>query len=210
MEHRSRGRRLNGDGVPDVVIAAPGAPGDPNTEPGIAYIVYGGETTPVDLGAPLGTRGFRVLGVKFGFGESPQKVDTAGDFNDDGFDDVILGSPRDPAAFANGRGGGGAAYVVYGGATPTDVEVDAIAGHGFRIDGPEAVARAGESVGGGGDFNGDGDQDVIVGAFGADPLAREDAGAGYLVFGFKQLPASRRDCSRNGWKRSVFATRERA
>ena len=60
-----------------------------------------------------------------------------------------------------------------------DVRFDAAG----RIDGAAAVDLAGLGVANAGDVNGDGIPDAIVGASGADPRGRGDAGAAYVVFG---------------------------
>jgi hypothetical protein len=61
----------------------------------------------------------------------------------------------------------------------------------FGGDGSEGVVfagrdegdRSGRSVSGAGDVNGDGIEDLMIGAYAADPNAREDAGETYVVFG---------------------------
>jgi hypothetical protein len=54
--------------------------------------------------------------------------------------------------------------------------------NGFRLDGVAANDRSGNSVSSAGDVNGDGFDDLIVGAFGADPNGN-DSGSSYVVFG---------------------------
>ena len=51
------------------------------------------------------------------------------------------------------------------------------------IQGAAAGDRSGFSVSGAGDVDGDGIDDLIIGALGADPNGRDDAGASYVVFG---------------------------
>jgi hypothetical protein len=81
----------------------------------------------------------------------------------------------------------GAAYVVFGKASTTPVDLLTFGlpgvGHpGFRIDGAQTQDFAYE-VSGAGDMNGDGLADVIVGADGADNNARLGSGSAYVVFG---------------------------
>ncbi|TVQ24564.1 MAG: hypothetical protein EA367_01535, partial [Leptolyngbya sp. DLM2.Bin15] len=52
----------------------------------------------------------------------------------------------------------------------------------FRIDGVAAVDRSGFSVSSAGDINGDGIDDLIIGAYGADPNGTF-SGSSYVVFG---------------------------
>ncbi len=104
-----------------------------------------------------------------------------GDVNGDGFSDFIVG--------AQGRSHGGysigSAYVVFGGpdGPAPSLDVDSLtASEGFRIDPPTGVHYFGVGAGGGGDFNGDGIPDMIVGSvpFESDS---DTSGAAFLLFG---------------------------
>jgi Ca2+-binding RTX toxin-like protein len=120
-----------------------------------------------------------INGVSMG-DEAGTSVSGAGDFNDDGLADLVVGARRDDP---NG-GGSGAAFVVYGKSTTTAVELsDVEAGTGgFIINGVSASDYAGQSVSGAGDVNGDGADDVIVGAYFDDPNGTA-SGASFVVFG---------------------------
>ena len=54
--------------------------------------------------------------------------------------------------------------------------------NGFRLDGENPNDRSGYSVSSAGDVNGDGYDDVIIGAHGANPNG-DDSGSSYVVFG---------------------------
>lgn len=54
--------------------------------------------------------------------------------------------------------------------------------HNLRLDGVAADDRSGGSVSGAGDINGDGLDDLIVGADSADPSGNTKAGSTYVVF----------------------------
>ncbi|MCK4579056.1 MAG: FG-GAP repeat protein, partial [Candidatus Marinimicrobia bacterium] len=83
-------------------------------------------------------------------------VSTAGDFNGDGFSDVVVGAPR----YSSGDPKPGRAYVWYGSASglgnPTNPDWSS------RIE--QAGAKVGAFVRTAGDINGDGYSDIIVGA----------------------------------------------
>ncbi|WP_287129405.1 integrin alpha [Candidatus Cyanaurora vandensis] len=111
-------------------------------------------------------------------------VSGGGDVNGDGLADVLVGAPfADPS----GRTSAGRSYVVLGKRDTQPVELSRIENGtsqaGFVINGSNTYDFSGDSVSGGGDVNGDGLADVLVGAPGADPSGRSSAGRSYVVFG---------------------------
>ncbi len=173
---------INGDGYDDLVVGAEynNAGG---ADAGAAYVVYGKATsiTSINLdNIALGNGGFKIVGERAD-DSAGRRVSSVGDINGDGYDDIIVGAHGNDAGGTNA----GAAYVVYGKATPfTSVNLDDIAlgNGGFRIMGENAADGAGFSVSSAGDINGDGYDDIIVGANGNDAGGTE-AGAAYVVYG---------------------------
>ncbi len=173
---------VNGDGFDDLIIGAPYA--DPNDFfSGASYVVFGkagGFAPSIALGTLDGTNGFRLDGVA-GYDVSGYSVSGAGDVNGDGFDDLIVGAPK---AHTNGSSSG-ATYVVFGkaGGFAPSIQLGSLDGtDGFRLDGAATGDASGMSVSGAGDVNGDGFDDLIIGAPNADANG-SSGGSSYVVFG---------------------------
>jgi hypothetical protein len=173
---------VNGDGVDDVIVGAWGA--DPNGErSGESYVVFGKDTgfgAQIELSALDGTDGFVLNGIN-AEDNSGASVSGAGDVNGDGFDDVIIGARgADPNGSFSGE-----SYVVFGKDTgfSAQIELSALDGtDGFVLEGIDGGDESGRSVSGAGDVNGDGVDDLVIGALLADPNGSA-SGESYVVFG---------------------------
>ncbi len=173
---------VNGDGFDDVIVGAFRADSNGHYNNGSSYVVFGkaaGFAAAIDLSSLNGSNGFRLDGVASS-SLSGRSVSSAGDVNGDGFDDVVVG-----AIGADYGDYSGSSYVVFGKATGFDAKMDlsSLDGrNGFRLDGVARFDFSGSAVSNAGDVNGDGFDDVIVGASGADPNG-DTSGANYVVFG---------------------------
>lgn len=188
---------VNGDGIDDVIVGASEADANGKFDAGETYVVFGrslGFPADISLGALDGSDGFRLNGVS-ARDQAGRSVAGVGDVNGDGIDDLMVGARGgDPG----GRSAAGESYVVFGtrAGFAAQVELSSLNGsNGFRIDGADEGDRAGFWVAGAGDFNGDGIDDMLVGAPQADPGGKVDAGETYLVFGSEQGFAASLDLS---------------
>ncbi len=176
---------INGDGFDDIIIGAERADPNGNNDAGESYVVFGsgeGFSGNLNLSSLDGTNGFVINGIDR-FDNSGLSVSGAGDINGDGFDDIIIG-----AAFAdpNGINGAGESYVVFGVGEGFSASLDlsSLDGtNGFVINGIDRFDNSGRSVSGAGDVNGDGFDDIIIGAYDASPNGNSRAGESYVVFG---------------------------
>ena len=187
----SKAGDVNGDGIDDVIIGAPVDNPGGRSRTGAAYVVFGHDgpfAATFDLSSLDGTNGFVMNGVTAG-DEAGARVSAAGDINHDGIDDVLVSKTGSfPRA--------GAVYVVFGKTAPFDpvLELSSLDGaNGFTMTSPEAGDVFGARLDSAGDVNGDGIDDVVIGALLADPDGRTDAGSAYVVFGRSGAFASQVD-----------------
>jgi hypothetical protein len=178
---------VNGDGFDDLLIGAPGYYGYgeySRSYSGVSYVVFGqGGAFPKEFSVSRldGTNGFEFARGRV---DVALGISAAGDMNGDGFDDLIVGSPNEFNGFYGQFGG--AAYVIFGhdGAFPRTLQPSQLNGrNGFTIEAANDGERVGSSVSGIGDINGDGFDDLIVGAPDAYSSESMFGGRAYVVFG---------------------------
>jgi len=166
----ARAGNVNADLAADVIVGAPNFSNDQTIE-GAAFLYHGSKPGGLSLGGsrPVGTpsnanwKG-ESNQVASNYGSS---VASAGDVNNDGKDDIIVGAPD----YANNYFAEGRVYLYLGstagvGLTPVWVQ-----------DGGSDGARFGTAVASAGDVNGDGSDDVIIGAEGWTNGQEEEGGA---------------------------------
>ncbi|HEY9645021.1 MAG TPA: Calx-beta domain-containing protein, partial [Chroococcidiopsis sp.] len=144
---------MNNDGIDDIAIASPYAdPSNPNA--GAVYVVFGktgGFSSSLNLSSLNGSNGFRLTGIDAD-DLTGLAISSAGDFNKDGIDDLLIGAPyADPSGTSSGE-----AYVVYGSSSSfaASISLASLNGsNGLTITGITANSLTGFSVGSG-NFNG--------------------------------------------------------
>jgi FG-GAP repeat/FG-GAP-like repeat len=147
---------FNGDGYADVAVGNP-----QHQNRGAFYVYFGGQRLPTIHNTVIG---YSSGNDNFGVAISP-----AGDFNADGYSDIIVGAP---GALPNGR-----AYIYFGGPGETmDKNFD------VNLPGISANEGFGRAVSSAGDLDADGFSDVVVGAP-SNEANGYGAGRAYIFYG---------------------------
>ena len=171
---------VNGDNYDDLIIGAFGYPAE--KDKGRNYVIFGGPGVGSDgmynLSSLKGINGFKCDGENNG-DRSGYTVSSAGDINSDGYADLLIGAYAYPQGNSTGR-----TYVVLGGSEIGNTELFNLSElngiNGFKIDGENQGDAESIALSRIGDFNGDGYDDLLMGAFIYPGYGK---GRSYVVFG---------------------------
>ncbi len=162
---------VDADGLMDLAIGARGVD-TAGENAGAVYILTEVLPGSQSLSTATATYTGESAGDEVGWGAS---VSAAGDVNNDGYDDVIVGARNQSAAATNA----GAAYVLLG---PVPAGTHSLAAASARLLGETADNYTGDSVGAAGDVDGDGYGDVVVGS-GYNSIGATEGGAAWILRG---------------------------
>ncbi|MHC4875262.1 MAG: Ig-like domain-containing protein [Planctomycetota bacterium] len=162
---------LDGDGVTDVAVGTPGDDTGGN-ERGAVHVLFLNADGSVKATQKIahGLSGGPVLADNDRFGDA---LSTIGDLNGDGIEELAVGAPSDSSVEVNG----GAVYVLFMNADGTVGSETIIAG---ETNGGPALPESslfGSSLAATGDQNGDGINDLVVGAAGGNT-----SGSAYVLY----------------------------
>jgi hypothetical protein len=166
---------IDDDGAEDLLVGAPAITGFGGSGTGSTYLIYGPRNR------LAGTISLPTIAVRF-VGEEPDDrpgigLTGAGDVDDDGLDDLVLGTDLEDTAGTSA----GSAYLFYG----SEERLTGIVNIGTadaKLVGQAAGDQAGLDVTIPGDLNRDGFDDFVIGA-GSHDAAGIDAGAAYVFLG---------------------------
>lgn len=190
-EHASLGWSVSGagdvnlDGFDDFIVGAPDAEHGPRDECGAAFLIFGSEALPMVINSTsLGAMGVTLIGPTKD-AHAGYSVAGAGDFNNDGFADVLIGAP---GADINSADESGITYLLLGGESlPQSIDLRHSSPHIVEFKGSGEEHHAGRAVSDIGDFNGDGIADIGITEPGDD---HDEHGKAHLIFGNPTLPTS--------------------
>ena len=172
---------VNGDGYSDIIVGESGYD-TANDQAGRAYVYHGGASGP-SMTPDWTSWGDDQLQAQFGY-----SVASAGDVDDNGFDDVIVSAHW----FDTANSMAGKVYLFYG--DPGGLSSAA----GWTSSGEDqAFAQYGQSVASAGDVDNDGYSDLIVGAFAFDSVGTNE-GKVYLYLGGPAGPSGTADWTSTG------------
>ena len=172
---------VNGDGFHDIIIGALYAHPGGRSCAGETYVIFGGSFPSPPYTLDLSTQSADITVYGDDLEDNSGRAVASGDINGDGYHDIIISGPyADPGGLSNA----GKTYVIFGSCSPAaTIDLDTQIAD-FAVYGDDAGDCSGYAVASG-DINNDGYDDLIIGAYVADPNGLFQAGETYLILGSK-------------------------
>jgi hypothetical protein len=161
---------VDGDGDDDLLVGADGSNASSSVPVGTAYIFL----SPISSGT--GADAYAAISGGAASDFVGRSVDGDGDLNGDGHDDIVVGA----TGYDTPASGSGAAFLWYG---PLSGGVSTISSADLTLTGTAANDAAAGQVSFVGDTNGDGFDDLLMGANNYDYLGTSNTGSVWLILG---------------------------
>lgn len=163
---------VNNDGHPDMLVGA----WTYSNSAGRIYLIYGSSS----LSSSFSLGAADVILDGEASSQCGYKVASAGDINNDGYDDFLMSTK----SFDNSAG---RVYLVFGSSSlPNSISLGSLGSAGITITGPSANTQLGSSLATAGDIDKDGYADFLIGCV----SCGSGKGAVFLIYGNKSLPSS--------------------
>ncbi len=184
------GKDINGDGIEDLLIGAPYASSSGHISNGNVYAIFGNKsnwTAIINLSGLSVSNGFTIWGEVDG--DHCGSSVALGNVNGDKYADILVGASAATVHYTHPvvtASVAGKSYVVYGRETwPATIDLYSFESanlYGCIFEGINSYDDSGTAVSFS-DLNGDGIDDVTIGAPGVSPGGLYDVGASYVIFG---------------------------
>jgi len=171
---QSKSGDFNGDGIDDILIGGHNSPS--GGDDGVVYLFFGKAQT-WNKNVSVSNADASFLGENPGDAITPISIDSAGDVNNDGYDDILIGLAANQQVGPNS----GQTYLILGKSSGW-AKNTSLANSDASFLGENFEDWSGSSVAGVGDVNDDNYDDILIGAP-HNPAGGIDRGRTYLIFG---------------------------